>query len=303
MADDPHHDPPPSADRGKINRGVRVAITLAVVATAAGLSVWAYRFYEYSPWTRDGRVRVYVVDTAPEVGGLVVDVPVADNQFVHKGDVLYRIDPRDYEAAVRRAKAALDGAKQQQALQQDSARRRAALRQGDVSAEERQTFSINAGVSGTNVEAAEAALYTANINLERCQVKSTVNGWVTNLTVRAGNYADAGRRQLSVIDADSFYVYAYFEETQLRNIAVGAPARAVLMGYPGRPVSATVNSIGYGITDTDAAPDEQGLPRVNPIFTWVRLAQRIPVRLQLDRVPGDVHLAAGETCTVYVDKR
>jgi multidrug resistance efflux pump len=299
MPDPIEHDH--SIVRPKKPRWARVAVTLAVVAVAVALTVWAYRYYEYSPWTRDGRVRVYVVDAAPEVGGLVVDVPVVDNQFVHKGDVLYRIDPRDYEAAVRRATAALDGAKQQLALQQENARRRDRLRLGDVSEEEKQTYAITATVAGSNVESADAALYKATIDLERCAVRSTVNGWVTNLTVRAGNYADAGHRQLSVVDADSFYIYGYFEETQLRNVADGDPARAVLMGYADSPVSAHVESIGRGITDTDAAPDEQGLPRVNPIFTWVRLAQRIPVRLHIDNVPGNVHLAAGETCTIYVD--
>ena len=294
---------PMSAHRAKLDHRLRVLITLVMVILAVGLSIWAYRFYEYRPWTRDGRVRVYVVDTAPEVGGLVVDVPVVDNQFVHKGDLLYRIDPRDYEAALKRAQAAFDGATQTLALQQENSRRREKLRSGDVSEEEKQTFSIGASVDSANLGAAQAALDLAKINLERCSVKSAVNGWVTNLTVRAGNFAQAGARQLSVVDADSFWIYGYFEETQLRNVRVGETARAVLMGYPDTPVTAHVDSLGRGITDDDAAPDAQGLPRVNPIFTWVRLAQRIPVRLHIDQVPGGVHLAAGETCTVYVDER
>lgn len=289
------------ADRTKINRWVRSGITASLLAVTLALSIWAYRFYEYSPWTRDGRVRVYVVDTAPEVGGLVVDVPVGDNQFVQKGDILYRIDPRDYQAAVKRAQAAMDGAIQQLALQRQNADRRAELKDGEVSDEEKQTYAINANIEAANVEAAAAALYKAKLDLARCEIRSTVNGWVTNLTVRAGNYANAGQRQLSVIDADSFWIYGYFEETQLRNIRVGNEARAVLMGYPDSPVAGRVESIGRGITDVDSSPDAQGLPQVNPIFTWVRLAQRIPVRLHIDRVPSDVHMAAGETCTVYVD--
>ena len=302
MPDHPEHDPDRAAER-KSHRGLRLLATLAIVAAAACFALWAYRFYEYSPWTRDGRVRVYVVDTAPEVSGLVVDVPVRDNQFVRKGDLLYRVDPRDYQATVDRAEAALDSARQAQQLQQDSADRRRRLRQGDVSAEEKQTYSTNAVVQGANVKAAAAALSTARLNLERCDVRSTVNGWVTNLTVRPGDFADAGHRQMSVIDADSFYVYAYFEETQLRNVGIGDPARAVLMGYPAAPVRTHVDSVGFGVTDINAAVDAQGLPTVNPIFTWVRLAQRIPVRLHIDAVPADVHLAAGETCTVYVERK
>jgi multidrug resistance efflux pump len=294
---------PERSDRVKINRWIRTGITTAMIATAVALAIRAYWFYEYSPWTRDGRVRVYVVDIAPEVSGLVIDVPVGDNQFVHKGDVLYRIDPRDYQAAVKRSQAALDGARQHLALQEENARRRAQLRAGDVSDEEKQTYAINASIDRANVEAAQATLYKATIDLDRCEVRSTINGWVTGLTVRAGNYADAGHRQMSVVDADSFWIYGYFEETQLRNIRVGDSARTVLMGYPASPVGGHVESIGRGITDVDAAPDAQGLPQVNPVFTWVRLAQRIPVRLHIDRVPPDVHLAAGETCTIYVDRK
>ena len=292
---------PEYTGRTKINRWVRIVITVLMIAVTVALSIWAYRFYEYSPWTRDGRVRVYVVDTAPEVSGLVVDVPVGDNQFVKKGDVLYRIDPRDYQAAVKRAQAAMDGATQQLALQTQNASRRAKFKAGEVSDEEKLTYSITANIDAANVEAAAAALYKARVDLERCEIRSIVNGWVTNLTVRAGNYANAGQRQLSVIDADSFWIYGYFEETQLQNIRVGNNARAVLMGYPDSPVAGRVESIGRGITDVDSSPDAQGLPQVNPIFTWVRLAQRIPVRLHIDRVPSDVHMAAGETCTMYVD--
>lgn len=132
-------------------------------------------------------------------------------------------------------------------------------------------------------------------------MRSPVNGWVTNLTVRVGNYALTGQRQMSVIDADSFWITGYFEETQLRNIRVGAKARAVMMGYPDTDVVGHVESLNRGINDTDATPNYQGLPQVSPIFTWVRLAQRIPVRIHIDTVPDEIHLAAGETCTIYVD--
>jgi multidrug resistance efflux pump len=287
----------------KIARGFRVAITATAVVAAIVLSVVAFRCYEYTPWTRDGRVRVYVVDTAPEISGRVMNVPVQDNQFVHKGDLLYTIDPRDYDAALKRAQAALEVARAQLDLQRENSVRRQKLSSGDVSAEEKQLYATNASVSQNDVEAAAAALYKARIDLERCEVRSTVNGWVTNLSVRAGNYANAGQRQISVIDADSFWIYGYFEETQLRNIRVGAQARAVLMGYPDSKVVGHVESIGRGIADTDAAPDAHGLPQVNPVFTWVRLAQRIPVRMHIDRVPPDVHLASGETCTIYVDRK
>jgi multidrug resistance efflux pump len=285
----------------KLAKWLRVAITAMAVVAAIVLGILAFRFYEYTPWTRDGRVRVYVVDTAPEVSGQVVEVPVQDNQFVHKGDLLYTIDPRDYQAAVDRAKAALDAAKAQLALQQENSLRRQKLPIGDVSAEEKQLYATNANVSQADVESAQAALYKATVDLDRCRVYSPVNGWVTNLLVRVGNYANTGHRQMSVIDADSFWISGYFEETQLRNIRVGAKARCVLMGYPNSEIAAHVESIIRGIDDTDMAPNAQGLPQVNPVFTWVRLAQRIPVRIHIDSVPEGLHLAAGETCTIYVD--
>ena len=286
----------------KMPRVARVAVTTVVLITAAFLGVWAFRFYEYSPWTRDGRIDAYVVDSAPEISGQVTEVAVRDNQFVNKGDLLYEIDARDYEAALESARAAADAAHAHLALQQENLARRQKLRSGDVSAEERQSFATNVEAQQADLESAEAALYKAQIDLERCQVRSPVNGWVTNLTVRAGNYASTGVRQMSVIDADSYWISGYFEETRLQNIRVGAAARAVLMGYPDSELLGQVESINHGIADGNTAPNPQGLPEVNPIFTWVRLAQRIPVRIHIDHVPGGVHLAIGETCTISIDR-
>jgi multidrug resistance efflux pump len=297
------HDTPRALDHPrpvKINREIRFAITAVVVLAAIILTIVAYRFYEYTPWTRDGRVRVYVVDTAPEVSGRVMEVPVNDNQFVHKGDLLYTIDPRDYIAALKRAQAALDSATSQLALQRQNSARRQILPNGDVSTEEKQTYVTNVDVSQADVESAEAALYKAKVDMERCEIRSPVNGWVTNLSVRVGNYANTGQRQMSIVDADSFWINGYFEETQLRNIRIGAQARAVLMGYPSLEVLGHVESLTRGIDDTDTAPNSEGLPQVSPIFTWVRLAQRIPVRIHIDKVPEQIQLAAGETCTIYI---
>ena len=286
----------------KMPRVVRVGVTTVLLITATILGVWAFRFYEYSPWTRDGRVDAYVVDSAPEISGQVVEVPVQDNQFVHKGDMLYRIDARDYAAGVKRTRAAVDGASAQLALQMENLLRRQKLRSGDVSAEERQSYATTVQADQADLESAQAALYKAEVDLDRCQVRSSVNGWVTNLTVRAGNYAATGQRQMSVIDADSYWISGYFEETRLQNIRVGATASAVLMGYPDVRLLGHVESINRGIADTNTAPNPQGLPEVNPIFTWVRLAQRIPVRMHIDYVPDGVHLAIGETCTICIER-
>jgi multidrug resistance efflux pump len=286
----------------KLPRAARVAMTSVLLIVACILGVWAFRFYESSPWTRDGRINAYVVDTAAEVSGQVIDVPVQDNQFVHKGDLLYKIDARDYDAALKRAHAAVDAAQARLDLQRENLQRREKLRTGDVSAEERQLYATNVQSYQADLESAQAALYKAQIDLERCEIRSPVNGWVTNLTVRAGNFAATGQRQMSVIDADSYWISGYFEETRLQNIHVGASARAVLMGYPDAELQGHVESLNRGIADTNTAPNPQGLPQVNPVFTWVRLAQRIPVRIHIDHIPDGVHLAIGETCTVSLDR-
>ncbi len=285
----------------KLPRAIRVAVTATTVLLSVILAVRAFESYEYSPWTRDGRINAYVVDSAPEISGQVVDVPVEDNQFVHKGDLLYKIDARDYQVAVKRSQAAVDAANAKLALEQENLQRRLKLRPGDVSAQERQSYATAVQADQADVAAAQAALYRAQIDLERCEIRSPVNGWVTNLTVRAGNYAVTGQRQMSVIDADSYWISGYFEETRLQNLHIGDPARAVLMGYPDDKIQGHVESLNRGIADTNTAPNPQGLPQVNPVFTWVRLAQRIPVRIHIDKVPDNVHLAVGETCTVNID--
>jgi multidrug resistance efflux pump len=277
---------------------LRVAITLAMLAVAVVLVAALWQRYMLAPWTRDGRVRAEVVDIAPEVSGTVVQVPVADNQFVHKGDVLFVIDPIRFKLAVAQAQAAVDGAKQELQLSQSDAKRRQGLT-GVVSAEEQERFLSTASVASAKLEAAQAALDLAKLNLERSVLHSPVNGYATNVRLRVGDYANAGQPKVAIIDSDSFWVSGYFEETKLAQLHPGDPARIKLMGF--KPVvTGHVDTIARGINDRNATPDSTGLQDVNPIFTWVRLAQRIPVRIHIDQVPDGVVLAAGTTCTISV---
>ncbi|MCG0996402.1 HlyD family secretion protein, partial [Acetobacter indonesiensis] len=277
---------------------IRVILTLAVVSMAIVLGVTLWNVYMIAPWTRDGRVRVYVVDVAPEVPGTVVQIPVVDNQYVHKGDPLYVLDPVRFRLAIREAQARLDGALEDLKLKRNDARRRMGLG-GIVSAEEQEVFNSNVATQIAAVDAARAALDLAKLNLQRSVLYSPVNGYVTNLNVRVGDYAPAGQARMAVIDADSYWVYGYFEETKMWGVHVGDEARVKLMGY--KPIlTGHVVSIARGINDTNGTPDKLGLQDVNPIFTWVRLAQRIPVRIHLDHVPDSVTLAAGMTATVSV---
>ena len=277
-----------------------VVATMALFAATLALSWLAWNYYEYSPWTRDGRVRVYTVQVAPEVSGTVVGLPVRDNQFVHKGDVLFRIDPRTYENSVTQATGHLGQARAQAATLADQAKRRQALSDLAVSAEQRENASGTAEAAGGSVVEAEGQADQAKLNLERTTVRAPVNGWVTNLLLRSGSFATTGQTAMTLVDADSFWVEGYFEETQLRRIAVGDPARVALMAYPGAAVVGRVSGYGRGINVTDAAPGVQGLPNVNPGFTWVRLAQRVPVRIELDDVPCPVVLSSGMTATVTI---
>jgi multidrug resistance efflux pump len=276
---------------------------MAVFALSALLAWAAWSYYFDTPWTRDGTVRVYTAQVAPEVSGRVTEVLVADNQAITKGDILFRVDDRDYRIAVQRAEAALRQAKAQALNSRAEADRRNKLSDLAVSAEERQTYQSNAEAAAANTEAAAAGLDNARINLERTTVRSPVNGYVSNLLLQGGTYATAGQAAMTLVDSDSYWVAGYFEETQLPAIRVGDPARIVLMGYSDRVIDGRVESLARGIMDPNATPGVAGLPSVNPVFTWVRLAQRIPVRIRIERLPDGVHLAAGMTATIDIRRR
>lgn len=276
----------------------RVALTLAMLAVAALLVAALWQRYMLAPWTRDGRVRAEVVDVAPEVSGTVDQVPVVDNQLVHRGDVLFVIDPIRFKLAIAQAQAAVDSAKAELQLRLSDAKRRQGLT-GVVSAEEQERTQSTATVASAQLEAAQAALETAKLNLARSVLRSPVNGYVTNLRLRVGDYANAGQPKVAVIDADSFWISGYFEETKLSRIHPGDPARIKLMGYT-PTLTGHIDTIARGINDRNTSPDSLGLQDVNPVFTWVRLAQRIPVRIHIDSVPDGVTLAAGTTCSISI---
>ncbi|MCQ8240167.1 HlyD family secretion protein [Rhizosaccharibacter radicis] len=288
------------ADKPRLPAVFNFLSTLIVFGAACGLGWMAWRYYEYSPWTRDGRVRVYTVQVAPEVSGTVVGLPVADNQFVHKGDLLFQIDPGTFRNALTQAEGALAEAKARAAYLTADARRRAELPDIAVSAEQQGNSAGAALSADDSVLRATGALSQARLDLDRTTLRSPVNGWVSNLLLQSGSFANTGRAAMTLIDADSFWVEGYFEETQLPRIRDGLEARVVLMAYPRRPVRGHVAGIGRGIGVNDAQPGVQGLPSVNPIFTWVRLAQRIPIRIALDEVPCGVVLSSGMTATVSI---
>lgn len=280
---------------------VRVAVTLCLVAVAifAGMHLWQY--YMLTPWTRDARIRADVVVIAPDVSGWVEELKAVDNQPVKAGDLLLSIDRERYQAALEKARAVVQTRQQQLSLREHEASRRAALGPQAISAELRENAQINAGIARGELHQAEADAKIAEINLARSQVHAPRSGHVTNLRLAQGNYVNAGQPVMALVDDSTFYVQAYFEETKLPRIKVGDPVKVWLMSA-GEAIPGQVESISRGINDRNSTPDGQLLAQVEPTFNWVRLAQRIPVRIKFDRLPEGVNLSSGMTASVQVQE-
>ena len=279
-------------------RAVSILVTLLVVAAALWAASRLWDRYELQPWTRDGRVRANVVQIAPDVSGLVTAVPVQDNQDVAAGALLFEVDRARYELALRQAQAQLSA--QKVALAQ-------ALREADrnsglgslVSQEAREQTRSRAEQSRAAVAQAEVAVDSAKLNLQRAEVRAPSAGTITNFDLRQGAYASAGHPVLALVDGQSLYVEGYFEETKLARIHVGDAVEIRPMGAS-QPLKGRVESFSAGIADRDRSTSANLLPSVNPSFNWVRLPQRVPVRVKLDPLPKGERLVAGQTVTVQV---
>jgi multidrug resistance efflux pump len=324
---------------------LRFAITAVVVIVALLLCHALWRHYLYAPWTRDGRVRAEVVRIAPDVSGLVTRVPVIDNQEVKKGEVLFEIDPQRFQIAEQQAEANLNAAeaaaraaganidavlasaaarKAEYDMRQEQAQRRQDL--ADVVPKEERTDARSAAVTARAVweqaqasghqanaarEQAEAAVVQAQValdraklDLERTEVRAPVDGYVTNLDVRVGDYAATGSPRLALIDRHSYYIYGYFEETKLPHLRVGDPVD-IRMLSGGIRLKGHITGVARGITDRDNPTGRDLLADVNPTFNWVRLAQRVPVRVDIDEAsePKGLILSAGMTVSIDVQPR
>lgn len=324
---------------------LRFSITAVVVIVALVLGHALWRHYMYSPWTRDGRIRAEVIRIAPDISGLVTRVPAIDNQEVKKGDVLFEIDPERFRIALQQAEANLAAAKAsakaaganidavlasanarkaEYDMRQDQAKRRQEL--ADVVPKEERTDAKSsadtalaiwqqAQASGHQASAAreqaeaavvqaQVAVDRAKLDLDRTEVRAPVDGYVTNLDVRVGDYAATGSPRLALIDRHSYYIYGYFEETKLPHLRVGDPVQIRLMSG-GTELKGRITGVARGITDRDNPTGRDLLADVNPTFNWVRLAQRVPVRIQIDEdsVPKGVILAAGMTASIDVQPR
>ena len=304
--------------------------TVAVVVLAFVLGWFAWEHYTRAPWTRDARVRADVVTLSADVAGRIVKLNVQDNQHVDKGQLLLEIDPSRYVLAVEHAKRAVEVSKaslgQSQATivasqallkqrESEERRRRTLKERSAISGEEWEKANTDVSVAQAdllrnqanlsfaqaNVQLAIAALAEAEHDLARTRVESPVSGYVTNLLTRQGDYATAGGALVALVDSNSFYVSGYFEETKLPRIGEGDRVAIELMS--GERFGGTVQSIAFAIADRENLPGGRLLANINPSYTWVKLAQRVPVRIQIDGdYAGKDKLRAGTTATVTVQE-
>ncbi|VVQ08618.1 p-hydroxybenzoic acid efflux pump subunit AaeA [Pseudomonas fluorescens] len=276
----------------------RVVLTLLIVSFAV-VVVWRMvMYYMFAPWTRDGHIRADIVQIAPDVSGLIQQVEVRDNQLVNRGQVLFSIDPDRFRLALRQAKAAVADREETLAQAQREARRNKGL--GNLvpgeQLEESQSKVARAQVA---LMEAQVAVDSAQLNLDRSVIRSPVDGYVNDRAPRAQEFVSAGRPVLSVVDSNSFHIDGYFEETKLNGIHIGQSVDIRVIGDNAR-LRGHVESIVAGIEDRDRTSGNNLLPNVNPAFSWVRLAQRIPVRIAFDDVPEDFRMIAGRTATVSI---
>jgi len=277
----------------------RLAVTalLVIAALLLGWRLWVY--YIEEPWTRDGVVRADVVDIAADVSGFVAEVYVHDTQAVHRGDKLFTLDSARFTLALRQASAQ---AEQKRATFEEAdreAKRMLSLSADAVSIQQQQQAGALAVEAGGAYQDALAARDVAQLNMERSTVYASVNGIVTNFWLRTGDYVTASQPIAALVDTDTFYVEGYFEETKLPRIHPGDRATVQLMGTS-ELLGGEVMGIAGGVYDRQRSVGRDLLPNIDPTFTWVRLAQRIPVRIRLDPLPPSVRLVAGRTATVTI---
>ena len=287
-----------------MKKTIQILLTLLIFAAAGWLGWQKWRHYTQNPWTRDGQVRSQVIQITPRVSGMITAVYVTDNQHVKKGDPLFEIDPAPYRLKVRQAEArlrrALEASRGMKA-EYDRVRAIHAKDPGAVSQKDLLRKEINYLKSQADIESARESLNAARLNLSFTRVTAPVDGWVSNINFQIGSQATANRPLMALVDEKAFWVFGFFREDTIAPIRVGDRAVVTLMAYPDTPLFGRVESIAWGIAPADANPGPNLLPAVKPVFQWIRLAQRIPVRIKLDEpLPDNVKLRVGMTASVRI---
>jgi multidrug resistance efflux pump len=283
---------------------VKIILNVALFGGAIYYGYHKYQEYFTQPWTRDGQVRAQIIQIAPRVSGTIVHIAVHDNQFVHKGDLLFVIDPSTYTSKVNQIKADLNRDiinEKGDKIELDRVNEIATIDEGAVSKKELIRRQINYLDAGSKIDSTKEKLELARLDLSFTKIYASVDGYVSNINFQVGTQAVANQPILALIDANSFWIFGYFREDQLSQISIGNPADVTLMAYPDVTLRGSVESIGWGISPSDGNPSTYLLPSVKPVFQWIRLAQRIPVRIKLDANSiKDIHLRFGLSASVMV---
>lgn len=278
-------------------------VNLALIAAVAWYAYQSFEEYIHNPWTRNGQVRGHVIQVSPRVSGMVINIAVIDNQFVHEGDLLFEIDPETFTIAIAQAEANLKRAhisSRSAKIEYDRLQDIFAKDPGAVSQKDLNRREANYLQSLSEIDVAQESLRGAKLNLSYTRVHASVEGYVSNVDFQIGTQAVANNPILALVDSNSFWVFGYFRESQIGKFNIGDPARVTLMAYPEQPLQGTVESLGWGIAPADGNTGTNLLPSIKPVFQWIRLAQRIPVRIKLEKVPQEVELRFGLTASVMV---
>jgi RND family efflux transporter MFP subunit len=277
----------------------RFAVTMLAVVAAVAVGHYLWVYYMDAPWTRDGRVRADVVTIAPDVSGFATEILVKDNQQVQRGDVVMRIDRARFALALQQAQAVVAGRKASLEQAELDLKRYNDLTTAAVSQQKKEQVLATQRLAKASLDQAVADQAIAQLNLDRSEVHAPVSGRISNMDLRPGTYVTAGKGVMALVDTASLHVDGYFEETKLSRIHVGDPVYIHLMGDAAK-LTGHVESIAAGIEDRDRTEGSNLLANVTPTFSWVRLAQRVPVRIALDPVPDGAMLVAGRTATVEI---
>lgn len=280
---------------------LRILLTIIVVIAAVFAGRWVWTDYMHTPWTRDGRIRAEVVTVSPDVSGWVTGLNIKDGQNIKKGDLLFSVDNKRYQAALDRSKATTENALYTWELAKHKLERRKGLNtQQAISEEGLESTRINSKIAKANYELAKTDQAIAQLNFDRTKVYAPVSGQIINLNLRQGNYVAQGTSVFAIVKSGSFYVTGYFEETKIPLIHDNQKAKISLLSG-GKALTGHVISVGKAIANTNTQSNTQLLPVVQQTFNWVRLSQRIPVDIKLDSVPEDIQLSAGMTATIHLN--
>ncbi|MDO6762145.1 HlyD family secretion protein [Agarivorans sp. 1_MG-2023] len=281
-------------------------VTIALIVIAAVLAGIKYQHYISQPWTRDAQVRANIIEITPRVTGPVTQIYVNDNQRVRAGELLFEIDDSVYLAASHQAKASLAQAKVVLSRANNELKRMSALEKrtpGAVPVITLNNLLNDVESANANLQAAVAVLDNAELNVKFTKIYASKDGYITNFNIAEGAHVVANQPVVALIDEASFWVEGFFKETDIQAMQQGDTASITLMSYPNNPLTGTVVSIGYGIAQSDGSTSTNLLPNVNPNFEWIRLAQRLPVKIAVNALPKNVQLRVGTTASVMINQR